>query len=342
MKLFGRTFTRRELERYTGRLDQIAGIRLGQLMDGREQGVRTADVRNGGGLTFTVLLDRGMDIGAADYQGTPLAFLTAGAFGHPAYFSEHGTEWLRNWGGGLVTGCGLRNVGGPSHDNNGDLPMHGRLSNLPAQNIRTAREWTGDDCILVVEGEIPQTQMFGENLHLTRRVTTVVGSSQLTITDHVRNAGFRPEPVFILYHTNWGYPLISESAHLECSSETTAPRDDIAADGQEEWMNLQPPTRSYEEKVYYHEVSPQADGQAMARIVNPELNLAATIRWRTAELPYLTQWKMMGEGEYVLGIEPANCHVEGHAEEMKGTPHCVLAPGESREFTISIGLSIAT
>ena len=29
------------------------------------------------------------------------------------------------------------------------------------------------------------------------------------------------------------------------------------------------------------------------------------------ELPYFTQWKMMGERDYVMGLEPGNCHPDG-------------------------------
>jgi len=39
-------------------------------------GCRVAEVRTGSGLTFSVLLDRGMDIGPAAYKGLPLAWVS--------------------------------------------------------------------------------------------------------------------------------------------------------------------------------------------------------------------------------------------------------------------------
>jgi hypothetical protein len=48
--LFGREWTRAELLAHVGDLSQVAGVRLIELSDGVERGVRAADVRTGGGL----------------------------------------------------------------------------------------------------------------------------------------------------------------------------------------------------------------------------------------------------------------------------------------------------
>jgi len=50
----------------------------------------------------------------------------------------------------------------------------------------------------------------------------------------------------------------------------------------------------------------------------------------------LVQWKMMGRGAYVTGLEPSNCKVGGRAEELASGPHCVLDGGESRSFEVRI------
>ena len=103
--LFGLQPGSRELAAHTGRTGQLYGIRLAELAEGAERGVRIADVRSGGGLAFTVLLDRGLDLGAAEFRGIPLAFLAPGAgFAHPAGYEPAGLGWLRSWGGGLLTG----------------------------------------------------------------------------------------------------------------------------------------------------------------------------------------------------------------------------------------------
>lgn len=338
MKLFGHDMTRRELEACTGRIEQVAGIRRSTLTDGRQRGVRTADVRNGGGLAFTVLLDRGLDIGTCEFNGIPLAYLTPGQFSHPAFFHGAGTDWLRQWGGGLLTGCGLRNVGPGGPDGDDALPIHGRLSNTPATDVKTETCWTGDRCALVVEGTLAEQRMFGENLVLTRRIESEVGSSALTVTDTVRNAGFRDEPCFVLYHTNWGFPMVNADSRLEADIRKTEPRDRAADEGSEDCLRCQPPTADYTEKVYYHEMVAERGGQARVCLLSPRAGLRATIRWRLAELPHLVHWKMMGQGAYVVGLEPSNCRVDGRGNELAAGPHCRLQPGEQRQFTLRIAV----
>jgi hypothetical protein len=105
-----------------GDLSQIAGIKLGEWSDGSERGLRVADVRTGSGLGFTVLLDRGMDICLAAYKGLPLAWVSPTGFSHPMYFDPQGFHWLRTFGAGLLTGCGLTSAGAPGEVAEGGRP----------------------------------------------------------------------------------------------------------------------------------------------------------------------------------------------------------------------------
>jgi hypothetical protein len=329
----------RELEAYTGRPEQLFGIRLAELTDGRERGVRIADVRSGGGLRLTVLLDRGLDLGDAEFRGVPLAYLCPGAFGAPAYFDERGLGWLRNWGGGLLTSCGLRNVGAPGEVDGETFPLHGRLSNLPARELRTGTAESAAGPVLYVEGTLDECRLFGEKLELRRRIGVPVGGDTVLIEDTVRNRGFRPEPVFLLYHTNWGYPLVHEDSRLDAPPHPVEARDAVAQPGLAAWADMQPPTPGFQEQVFYHQLPAGPDGFAALRLRSPRAGLCAEVAWRTRELPLCVQWKMMGQGEYVTGIEPANCRVAGRAAELAGEPHCVLAPGEARTFALRLRIT---
>ena len=339
MQLFNRNWQTRDLAAYTGRSEQLFGVRLAELADGRERGLRIADVTNAGGWQFTVLLDRGLDFGAASFRGTPLAFLSSGEFAHPAFFSDRGIDWLRNWGGGLVTGCGLRNVGSPGEADGEAFPLHGRLSNLPARDVRSGTVTEKGEMLLFVEGTVSESRMFGENLVLRRRITTPVGGDTVTIEDTVTNAGFQPEPVFILYHTNWGFPMVHEKSVLEAAAHPVTPRDATAKAGVKAWMKMQPPTAGYAEQVFYHDLPAGSDGFATIALRSPLAGLRAEVGFRKRELPYLIQWKMMGQGAYVTGLEPANCRVGGRAAELAGKPACVLKSGEARSFAIRLRVS---
>jgi len=106
-ELYGKRWTRAELTRYVGDISQIAGIRPVVFQDGPEAGVRALEFRTGGGLAFTVLAERAMDIGLAEIHGVPVSFLSPVGYVHPSYFEGAGMGWLRTFQGGLFVTCGL-------------------------------------------------------------------------------------------------------------------------------------------------------------------------------------------------------------------------------------------
>ena len=334
--LFKRTWTRSELLNYVGDLSQIAGIRMGEWADGNERGLRVADVRTGSGLAFSVLLDRGMDIGPASYQGLPLAWVSPTGWGHPMYYNPQGTEWLRTFGAGLLTGCGLTYLGAAGEDEGESLGLHGRLSNLPAQRVRIDEAWQGDECSFWVEGEMRQARVFGENLRLKRRITVALGGNRIMLHDLVENLGTNESPLMILYHINLGFPFLDETSQLVAEPHAVAPRDTAAEPGLQDWMHFQKPTAGYAEQVFYHDLPADKNGWASMQLINQTRKLGLRVSFQKATLPNLVQWKMMGLGAYVLGIEPANCQVGGrNLERARGTLQ-FLQPGEQREFQLEI------
>jgi hypothetical protein len=146
--LFNCSWTRSESLNYVGDLSQITGIKLCEWVEGVERGLRVADVRTGSGLTFSMLLDRGMDIGLTSYKGMPLAWVSPTGFSHPIYFDPQDLQWLRTFGAGLLTGCGLTSAGAAGEDDGEPLGLHGRRSNLPARQVSISETWDGDDCSL--------------------------------------------------------------------------------------------------------------------------------------------------------------------------------------------------
>ena len=336
--LYGRQWSRQDLLRYAGDLSQFAGVRLAELTDGNERGVRVADFRSGSGLDFTVLLDRGMDVGPAYYRGAPLAWLSPAGFPNPAFFEPEGLGWLRTFGGGLVTGCGLTTLGSPSEDDGEQLGQHGRLSLLPASRVQVGETWEGDECAFWISGQMRQTRLFGENLRLTRRITTWMGQSRIAIHDVVENLGDAASPLMILYHINLGFPLLDESARLVAAPHTVRPRDAEAEPGLAVWDTFQAPVAGYREQVFYHDLPAGPDGWAAIRLESPRLAQALTLRFDKAGLPNLVQWKQMGCGAYVLGLEPANCLVEGRKKERERGTLRFIQPGEQQDFSLEFSL----
>ncbi|QHI68524.1 aldose 1-epimerase family protein [Tichowtungia aerotolerans] len=332
--------TANELRRYVGTMDQLARIRTSVLDDGRGRGIRIADVDNGSGLRFTVLLDRGMDIGDASFNGTPVAYQTPVGLVHPSRFESDGFRWLRSFGGGLLAGCGMRTAGNPAPEAGmevaGPLGLHGRLSNIPAEDVSISKEWKNGRYELRVSGTVREVSFFGENLELRRTISTAMGDNSIAIRDEIVNRGVRSSPLMMIYHINLGYPLLSEDSVVEGKSLNTTPRNDAAAACIDRWSECHVPTAGCAETCYYHDVETDKDGMARMTLKNKKSGCEVEVAFRKAELPFFTQWKMMGEQEYVMGLEPANCHPDGQAAEQEAGTLRVVEPGEAVQHSVII------
>jgi hypothetical protein len=277
-----------------------------------------------------------MDIGPADYAGRPLAWVSPTGPAHPAYFEAQGWGFLRTFHGGLLTGCGLTYVGHPSVDGEEELGLHGRLSHIPAAHVSYGGRWEGDEYVMWVEGQMRETAVFGPNLVLSRRISTRLGGRQLVVEDLVINEGWESTPNQMLYHCNFGFPVVSADTELLFQTEQTSSRD--ISRGTEDFDRFQDPTAGYSEHVLDHIPRPDETGYARAALVNRALDFGAFIKFRVAELPRLLQWKMMGEGVYVVGLEPTNCGVEGRAKDRERGLLRTLEPGEQVAYRLEIGV----
>ncbi|MDR2763461.1 MAG: aldose 1-epimerase family protein [Tannerella sp.] len=351
--------SKRELLRYVGDCNQLFGIRPYTMTGGRANGVRAFDVRNGSGLEFTVLQDRCLDISALSFKGVNCSYLSKAGIVSPYYYEKDGNGFLRNFYSGMLTTCGLRNVGPPCVDGGETFTQHGRISNIAAENVGacigmganppvtdaggTEAKYkdsdTGDNpATMTISGTMREACVFGENLLLHRNIICRQGENRILIYTAVENAGFRREALMLLFHFNIGYPLLDENAYLVVPSTTTTPRDAEAEAGIETWNRCRKPASDYREQVFYHDLKADNKGNTSVALINKTLNMGLALHFNRNQLSYFTQWKQMGEGEYVMGMEPCNCFVDGRtAPRNKNVIDC-LEPGETRNFDIVIEL----
>jgi hypothetical protein len=102
---------------------------------------------------------------------------------------------------------------------------------------------------------------------------------------------------------------------------------------------LASPTSGFGEQVFYHSYKGDLPEVGSALVVSDlkEQDFGAELSYDAHALPYLTQWKLCGRGEYVLGIEPGNCLVEGRQwHRHQNLP--VLEPGEVRTFRLRLSV----
>ncbi|UCC68727.1 MAG: aldose 1-epimerase family protein [Armatimonadota bacterium] len=313
--MFG--YDRSGVEKRTGHVSQIGGLKPYTLTDGRAAGMRAVDFRTTRGLEFTVLLDRGMDISEARYKGMSLCWRSCAGDAAPAYYDPRGLEWLWTFFGGLLTTCGLTQVGAPTTDEGEELGLHGRISCAPAEKVSYFEEWSGDGLEMKVSGVVREARLFGPHLEMYRTISARGDGAGLVLRDRIVNAGARPAPCMLLYHINAGFPLLSESAELILPTTKAEPRDAEAEKGKEDFAKIHAPVTGYQEKVYFHTMKAGNDGRVTAALINRRLNggVGLKLRYQSSELPCFTQWKMLGDREYVMGMEPGNCLPMGRAVE---------------------------
>jgi hypothetical protein len=142
----------------------------------------------------------------------------------------------------------------------------------------------------------------------------------------------------LLYHINIGYPVISPKSYIKALDHKIDPRDNDAAEGMKDWDKCAAPSSTAKAQCFYHDIPADKNGFSEISMVNPTLKLEVAVQYRKKELPYLTQWKLMGCGEYVTGFEPANSHVEGVNNEISRKTLKYLEPGESFSTVVKINV----
>ncbi len=297
--------------------------------------MRAVDFRTTRGFEFTVLLDRGMDISEARYRGQSLCWRCPAGDVAPEFYNAKGDEWLRTFGGGLLTTCGLTNVG-PATKEPDETGLHGRYSACAAEKVTLSETWEGDTPVLQVSGLVREAHLFGPQLELHRTISARGDGAGLAVRDTITNIGPRPAPCLVLYHMNLGFPLIDDTTELLLSAEKTEPRDDDAKPGISEWAKMQAPVRGYKEQVFFHDLKTDAEGYATVTVMNRPLGLGLRLRYLKSELPEFTEWKQMGEQEYVLGMEPGNCRPLSREGERAAGRLVELEPGQE----VSMGFEL--
>ncbi len=321
-------------KKYIGNISQLFKVKEYRLKGGWCDGVSAVDVSNGAGLTFTVLVDRCMDIYYLDYKGKNLAYQTPVGIRDPRFFNK--CEWMAGFGAGFFVTCGLENIGSSCVDESESLPCHGRASYIPAQNF-SINYITEDGCPgVVLHGVMAQCRMFDVQMTLSREIKCLYGKNKIYINDIVQNGSARETPHMMLYHFNMGYPLLDESAEVIIPSEKRIGRTPLAEGELDMWDKFQPPTYGYEERCYYHCGMKEKDGRSYYGMRNKSSDLAVKMTYNTDKLTHFNEWKMMGLTEYVCGLEPCNATIDGRAKAREDGTLKFLKPDEKAEYSLSI------
>ncbi|MEA5003320.1 MAG: aldose 1-epimerase family protein [Christensenella sp.] len=326
---------------YIGHDYQTFGVRSEMLLDGKETGVKLLRLKNGAQLQAEVLCDRGLSLGEVTYKGINLSFLSHTGVVAPTYYVENGKDgFYKNFFGGMMMSCGMTHMGAPCDDAGKSLGLHGPMPCTPAEEVcACVEDKSGTVPEIVVRGKLRQSEVYAEHLMCERTIRLKYGENKISIHDDIKNEGFEKQPFMLLYHFNFGYPLISEHTKVFLAEQECTPRDEIAKNGFDTRYRMDAPGAGRPEECYFCRLRGDADDNTTVVVENEALGLAAALKYNTLQLPFMTEWKSMMAGDYALGVNPGVYTPMGRAHARKNGMLLYIEPDEVKSFDFELSVS---
>jgi hypothetical protein len=325
-------------------------VRKFTLHGGKQEGVDLIVVDNGR-LKFVVIPTRGMGVLKVELGDVRLGWDSpVKEVVHPQFInlqSRGGLGWLEGFNEWLVR-CGLEYAGHPGKDkfinNVGDeaemdLTVHGRIANIPASEVEVVIDRDPPHRIHV-RGRVDERMFYGPKLVLWSEISTEPGSNSIRIDDSIKNLGAFDQEFQIIYHSNYGPPILGKGAKFIGAVKRVTPFNARAAEGMKQFAEYEGPTRGFIEQVYCVYPYADANGRTLAMLENAAGDRAVSLAFSVEQLPYFTLWKNTTAAEegYVSGLEPGTGFPYNRRIERQFGRVPKLKPGESRRFTIDFAI----
>jgi peroxiredoxin len=325
-------------------------VRKSVLHGGKQEGVEIIEVNNGK-LRFTVVPTRGMSIYEVVMGDLRLGWDSpVKGLVHPKFVNletRRGLGWLEGFNEWMVR-CGLEFFGAPGTDefidNTGakatmDLTLHGKICNTPASVVEITVQKEAPYRI-AVRGRVEETALHGPKLEMWSQISTTPGAATFQISDTVTNRSGVEQEFGILYHSNYGPPLMEEGAKFFGPVQQVTPINEHAAKGISSYDVYRAAQAGLAEQVYCLRLWADANDRTQVVLRNAAGTKAVSMAWSVKELPFFTLWKNPAATEdgYVTGLEPGTGFPRNRALERKFGRVPKLAPHQSRSFTIDFAL----
>ncbi len=280
-----------------------------RLHGGRREGVDLIEIDNGS-FSFAVVPTRGMGLWKGRCQGVAVGWNSPVKDGpvNPAFVN------LLNWGGlgwlegfdELLARCGLENNGAPYTEDKTTYNLHGKIANIPAHFV-AVHVGEGPDAMISVEGHVDESKLFSTQVRMVTTISTKPGSNALTVRDEFRNLSDTPQDMQILYHWNFGPPLLEEGARFFAPAKTVVPRNARAAEGIGHFDIYGGSEPGFAEQVYFYDLhAAPGGGRTLAMLRDRAGEKGIVLRYDRSQLPAFSLWKNTGglKSGYVTGLEP--------------------------------------
>ena len=317
---------------------------------GKQEGVDVVVVDNGR-LKFTVVPTRGMSVLKVEMDGVRLGWDSpVKEVVHPQHVnlqSRGGLGWLEGFNEWMVR-CGLEFAGHPGKDkfinNVGDeaemdLTLHGKIGNIPASEVEVLIEREPPHRIRV-RGRVDERMFYGPKLELWTEISTEPGATTFRIDDIVANHSAFDQEFQVIYHANYGGPLLEQGSKFVAAVKQVTPFNAHAAKSVSEFAGYAGPTKGFIEQVYCLRPFADAGGRTMILLQNAAADRAVSMAFPVEQLPYVTLWKNTNAREegYVTGLEPGTGFPYNRRVERQFGRVPKLGPGRSQRFTIDFAI----
>ncbi|RMG38328.1 MAG: DUF4432 family protein [Planctomycetota bacterium] len=315
-------------------------VRTRTLSGGKREGVQVVEVDTGA-ARWWLLPTRGLNVWRG-WSGDGELGWRSPVRGpvHPAFvplYDPSGLGWLEGFDELLVR-CGLESNGAPDFDADGRLkyPLHGRIGNTPAHTLHA--EVDSEKRRLRIIAEMDEVRFHFQKLRLVAAFETEIGSTGFTLHDRLVNLSESPAEAQLLYHPNFGAPLLDAGAQLVVPAKTVVPRNARAAEGVATWSHYAAPQAGFEEQVYFFELYADRRHWTTVLLKNAHGTEGVRLDFDVRRLPCFTQWKnttALSDG-YVTGIEPGTNFPNPRSFETAQGRVVRLDPRGAAEFVLKL------
>ncbi|GAL58038.1 hypothetical protein EV102420_09_00700 [Pseudescherichia vulneris NBRC 102420] len=322
--------------------DTAFSIEQKVLHGGKQEGSKILVITSQDGLTITLSPTRGMNLlhiegfGAKMGWDSPVKEVV-----NPAFInleSRNGLGWLEGFNEMMVR-CGYEWTGHPVTADGQIYTLHGKAGNTPASQVEVEVADAAPHEIRI-RGLVKESTFKKADLQTMTELRYVPGSNSFSLHDVLTNHADYPHDYQIIYHSNFGMPILEEGARFLAPISSISPFNDYAKEGLKTWQTYAGPTKGFDEMVFNIQPLSGEDHQTLAAVVNKAGNKGAAIQFDTRQLPVLTLWKntdTVNQG-YVTGIEPGTNYAYPVTIEREQKRVKQLEPGASTQFDLTYTL----
>ncbi|WP_029591374.1 aldose 1-epimerase family protein [Franconibacter pulveris] len=312
------------------------------LHGGKQEGSKIITLTSENGLTIVLSPTRGMNLLHAQGFGVRLGWDSpVKEVVNPAFInleSRNGLGWLEGFNEMMVR-CGYEWTGHPTTADGQLYTLHGKAGNTPASRVEVEVNESAPYEIRI-RGLIKESTFKKADLQTMTELRYVPGSNSFSLHDVLTNHADYPHDYQIIYHSNFGKPILEEGARFIAPLANVSPFNDYAKGGIKTWNTYSAPTKDFDEMVFNLTPLADANQQTLAAVINKAGDKGAAIGFNVSQLPVLTMWKNTDTEKqgYVTGIEPGTSYAYPVTIEREQKRVKQLAPGASTQFDLTYTL----